>query len=66
MMLHDSNEEKITQGSIHRPAARPTTGRALWPGVWGRNLWRPDVREGACLCRRGRVALHFWVGSLNA
>ena len=26
----------------------------------------PDVREGACLCLRGRVALHFWVGSLNS
>ena len=25
-----------------------------------------DVREGACLRRRRRVALHFWVGSLNA
>ena len=23
MMLHDSNEEKITQGSIRRPAAQP-------------------------------------------
>ena len=41
MMLHDSNEEKITQGSIRRPAARParqprpTTGWAARPGVWG-------------------------------
>ena len=61
MMLHDSNEEKITQGSIRRPATG-LPGQAFW----GRNLWRPDVREGACLCRRGRVALHFWVGSLNA
>ena len=61
MMLHDSNEEKITQGSIRwaNPGYRAVR-------FWAEILWLPDVREGACLCRRGRVALHFWVGSLNA
>ena len=45
MMLHDSNEEKITQGSIRW--ANPGY-RAL--RFWAKILWLHDVREGACLC----------------
>lgn len=51
MMLHDSNEEKITLRELDD--LKEICGMA-------------DVREGACLCRWRRVALHFWVGSLNA